>query len=243
MTPADAPPRILIVEDDGALRTLLSRSLRERGFEATGVRSGPQMREVMEENGFDLIILDIMLPGTNGLDLCRWIRSHSEVPIIIVSARGDNTDRIVGLELGADDYVPKPVDVGELVARIRAVLRRISFGGRGAGEPASRLTKFDGWSVDRRRREVHTPDGIQVILSGGEFDLLCVLLDAPGRVVGREYLLEQSRDRVASGDASDRSVDVLISRLRRKLGAYEGGRDLIKTVRGVGYTFTAGVTR
>ncbi|WP_031548722.1 response regulator transcription factor [Parvularcula oceani] len=239
----DAPPRILIVEDDGALRTLLCRSLRERGFEPTGVRSGAQMREALAGSAFDLIILDIMLPGTSGLDLTRWVRSRSEVPIIIVSARGNNTDRVVGLELGADDYVPKPVDVDELVARIRAVLRRVASKGSGVGEPLGQVVRFDGWSADRRRREVHAPDGSQVILSGGEFDLLCVLLDAPGRVVGREYLLEQSRDRVAAGDASDRSVDVLISRLRRKLGAYEGGRSLIKTVRGAGYAFTAQVSR
>lgn len=238
----DRPRRIALVEDDGALRTLLSRTLRENGFEASGYRSGAELRAALEAQQFDLVILDIMLPGTNGLDICRWLRARSHVPIIFMSARGQQTDRIVGLELGADDFLPKPIDPHELIARVRAVLRRWESHPGERTEPTG-IVRFDGWSMDRRRRELTAPDGSRVAVSSAEFDLLGVLVDMPQRVVGRELLLEQARERPASGDSSDRSIDVLISRLRRKLGQYDGGRDIIKTVRGIGYVFTPSVTR
>ena len=184
-----------------------------------------------------LVLLDVMLPGRSGLDLCRDIRKTSSVPIIMVSARGDEIDRVVGLEIGADDYVPKPFGAKELLARIRAVLRRVGQGSADGGIDIVRQDAmiFAGWRLDRRRRELTDPAGAAVDLSGAEHDLLVTFLENAQRVVGRERLLELSRTRLA--DSSDRSIDVLVSRLRRKLGQ----DDLIRTVRGVGYMFAADV--
>jgi len=241
MDVSDRVYRIALIEDDGPLRTLLSRHIRQSGFETRGFASAAEFRSALIEQSFDVVILDVMLPGTSGLDICRWLRQHSRVPIIIISARSSHTDRIVGLELGADDYLVKPVDPGELVARIRSVLRRAD---RSLGESSDGLgvVQFEGWRMDQRRRELYAPDGSRVSVSEAEFDLLCVLSDMPQRVVGRELLLEQSRDRLGQS-GGDRSIDVLISRLRRKLGAVEGGRELIRTVRGLGYVFTPSVQR
>lgn len=239
--PGDTTPlRLLVVEDDTHLRLLICRTLRDQGYEVTGVATGAEMRVMLEQTDFQLVVLDVMLPGTSGLDLTRWLRTHSQIPILIVSARGAETDRVVGLELGADDYLPKPFSSAELVARVRALLRRAQ-GHVIAAEPPSRLLQFNGWGVDQSRRELKAPGGDVVALSGAEYDLLLTLATSPGRVVSREFLLEQSRERIAG--ASDRSIDVLISRLRAKLGAYEEGKDLIKTVRGAGYMFAADVQR
>lgn len=232
--------RLLVVEDDTHLRLLICRTLRDQGYEVTGVATGAEMRVMMEQADFQLVVMDVMLPGTSGLDLTRWLRTHSQIPILIVSARGAETDRVVGLELGADDYLPKPFSSAELVARVRALLRR-AHGHVIAAEPPSRLLQFSGWGVDQSRRELKAPNGDIVALSGAEYDLLLTLAGSPGRVVSREFLLEQSRERIAG--ASDRSIDVLISRLRAKLGAYDEGKDLIKTVRGAGYMFAADVQR
>ena len=233
-----AVPRILVVEDDPPMRTLMLRVLKENGYEATSARDAREATTTLVDAAFDLILLDVMLPGKSGLDLCREIRATSHVPIIMVSARGDEIDRVVGLEVGADDYVPKPFGAKELLARIRALLRRVAAGG-GSSETAGRVPQdamsFAGWRLDRRRRELTDPDGVAVDLSGAEHDLLVAFLENPQRVIGRERLLELSRTRLA--DSSDRSIDVLVSRLRRKLG--EG--DLIRTVRGVGYLFAADV--
>ena len=178
-----------------------------------------------------------MLPGRSGLDLCRDIRKTSSVPIIMVSARGDEIDRVVGLEVGADDYVPKPFGAKELLARIRAVLRRAGNGAADgpADAPRQDAMTFAGWRLDRRRRELVDPAGAAGDLSGAAHALLVPFLENPQRVIGRERLLELSRTRLA--DSSDRSIDVLVSRLRRKLGQ----DDLIRTVRGVGYLFSADV--
>ena len=231
--------QIALVEDDGALRTLLTRYLRQSGFPVRGYATAAEFRASADQ--FDLVILDVMLPATSGLDLCRWLRERSKVPIIFISARSSHTDRIVGLELGADDYLIKPVDPGELVARIRSVLRRSEEAGlRDMADYAS-IVRFEGWQMDRRRRELFAPEGSRVSISEAEFDLLNVFIDMPQRVIGRDTLLEHSRSRLPGRDRSDRSVDVLVSRLRRKLGSVDGGRDLIRTVRGVGYVFTASV--
>lgn len=236
----DRPPEILIVEDDPGLRVLLTRTLRENGFRATACPAAPDMWRAMKEQTFDLVLLDIMLPGANGLDLCRTIRRNSAMPIIIVSARGDEMDRILGLELGADDYIPKPFSNKELLARVRAVLRRTTNGP--IEHTTSRETlQFAGWTVDLRRRALTSPDGAEVELSGAEYDLLISFLENPQRIIGRERLLELSRTRLA--EASDRSIDVLVSRLRRKLSDQAGGRALIRTVRGAGYMFSAKVER
>ena len=229
--------RILVVEDDPHIRTLILRVLKENGYEATSARDAREATATLKGATFDLVLLDVMLPGKSGLDLCRDIRQTSQVPIIMVSARGDEIDRVVGLEVGADDYVPKPFGAKELLARIRALLRRVASGN--GTETAGRLPQdimgFAGWRLDRRRRELTDPEGAAVELSGAEHDLLVSFLENPQRVIGRERLLELSRTRLA--DSSDRSIDVLVSRLRRKLGT----DDLIRTVRGVGYLFTADV--
>ena len=219
------------------MRTLILRVLKENGYEGTSARDGREMHAMLAARTFDLLLLDVMLPGRSGLDLCRDIRKTSSVPIIMVSARGDEIDRVVGLEVGADDYVPKPFGAKELLARIRAVLRRAGNGAPDGAASASRqdAMSFAGWRLDRRRRELTDPAGAAVDLSGAEHDLLVTFLENPQRVIGRERLLELSRTRLA--DSSDRSIDVLVSRLRRKLG----GDDLIRTVRGVGYLFSAEV--
>ncbi|MDF0545812.1 response regulator transcription factor [Sphingobium sp. H39-3-25] len=232
-------PNVLIVEDDPALRTLVMRSLQQNGFVGRPAGSAPEMWNVLNDMPIDVVILDVMLPGTQGLDLCRQIRQQSDVPIIFVSAKGTEVDRVIGLELGADDYLAKPFDTRELIARIRAILRRgrMDRQHEGAGR---REARFDGWTVDFPRREVRSPSGAAVDLTGAEFDLLTTLIDNPQRVIARERLIEMSRTRL--GDSSDRSVDVLISRLRRKI-SQTGGTAPIVTVRGIGYMFSAEVER
>lgn len=232
-------PVVLVVEDDPALRTLLMRTLKENGFRTLSAGSGPEMARCLESAVVDVLLLDVMLPGSNGFDLCRAVRQQSDIPIIIVSARSDEADRLVGLEIGADDYVSKPFSPRELVARIRAVLRRAQ-GRAGPGRSISRAQlSFAGWTLDPAARELLSPDGAAVELSGAEFDLLLAFLSQPQRVIGRERLLELSRARI--GDASDRSIDVLVSRLRRKLSRAGDTGEMIRTVRGVGYIFSVPV--
>jgi two-component system OmpR family response regulator len=232
-------PTVVLVEDDPALRTLTSRVLRENGYAVRAAATAPEMWIAFDGGPVDLVILDIMLPGTNGIDLCREIRRTSDVPIIFVSARGSEVDRVTGLELGADDYLAKPFSPRELIARIRAVLRR---GGMERGQREDRQSEahFDGWTVNFPRRELRAPSGATIDLTGAEFDLLATFLGQPQRIIARERLIELSRTRL--GDSSDRSVDVLVSRLRRKLSG-EGHEAPIVTVRGIGYMLRAEVTR
>ncbi|MGI4746810.1 MAG: response regulator transcription factor [Janthinobacterium lividum] len=240
MSDHDPLPRILVVEDDPGMRMLILRVLQSNGYAVRGAQDGREMWEAFGASPFDLVILDVMLPGTNGLDLCRDLRATSQVPVIMVSARGEELDRVLGLELGADDYVAKPFGQKELLARVRAVLRRGASGGiRVGAEPRREMFRFAGWSLDLRRRELSDPEGAAVELSGAEHDLLASFLENPQRVIARDRLLELSRTRL--GDVSDRSVDVLVSRLRRKLGVESDA--LIRTVRGLGYIFTAAVER
>jgi two-component system, OmpR family, response regulator len=231
-------PLILVVEDDPGLRILIARALQQNGFAVCQAGSGAELWSSFEQRPVDLILLDIMLPGKNGIDLCREIRARSDVPIIFISARGDETDRVIGLELGADDYLPKPVSTRELVARVRAVLRRGSLE-RTSGREREERARFAGWEVDLRRRSVFSPSGANVELTGAEFDLLASFIGSPQRILGRDRLIELSRVRL--GDSSDRSIDVLVSRLRRKLSS-AGQAAPITTVRGVGYMLTADVT-
>ena len=233
------PPTIVLVEDDPALRTLTTRALQEHGYLVRPAASAPEMWLAMEAGPVDLVLLDIMLPGTDGIELCRKLRQQSNVPIIFVSARGSETDRVVGLELGADDYLPKPFGTRELTARIRAVLRRVDAP-REMKDREQGLIAFDGWTVNLPRRELRAPSGAVVDLTGAEFDLLTSLLDHAGRVIARERLIELSRTRM--GDSTDRSVDVLVSRLRRKLSVGDQPTPIV-TVRGVGYMFNATVER
>ena len=232
-------PTILLVEDDPALRMLTARALQENGFSVRPASAAPEMWLALEAGPVDLVLLDIMLPGTSGIDLCRALRQKSDVPIIFMSARNSETDRVVGLELGADDYIPKPFGVRELVARVRAVLRRPALDRR-SGEGDQGMLSFDGWSVNLPRRELHSPTGAVIDLTGAEFDLLVALADHAQRVIARERLIELSRTRL--GDSSDRSIDVLVSRLRRKLSS-AGHTAPIVTVRGVGYMLNVPVER
>ena len=232
-------PTILLVEDDAALRTLTTRAIQQHGFVVRPACAAPEMWIALAQAPVDLILLDIMLPGTSGIDLCRALRQKSNVPIIFVSARGEETDRVVGLELGADDYIAKPFSTRELIARIRAVLRRGTME-RCSREREEGILTFDGWTVTLPRRELTSPTGAVVELTGAEFDLLVALLDHAGRVIARERLIELSRARL--GDSSDRSVDVLISRVRRKLST-DGADAPIVTVRGVGYMLNTMVDR
>jgi two-component system, OmpR family, response regulator len=236
----DAAARILIVDDDGQIRQLLAGFLRENGLEVALARDGVEMRAALAGQAIDLVVLDLMLPGASGLDLCRELRRTSAAPVIMLTAKGDETDRIVGLEVGADDYVAKPFNPRELLARINAVLRRSR--GDGASTPAGRKGYlFDGWRVDLLRRELINPDGALVALSGAEFDLLVAFMESPNRVLSRDWLLETARSRAA--DVFDRSVDVLVSRLRRKIERGGDGAEPIKTVRGAGYLFMPKVSR
>jgi len=240
--PAAPASHIVIVEDDAPLRALLARLLRECGYEATGVGNGQELQQLMLQSAdrpIDLVLLDIMLPGEDGLTLCARIRDCSTVPVIMVSARGQEGDRVIGLDKGADDYIAKPFGRSELLARIRAVLRR-------AGENRIPLetfapTRFDfaGWRYYARRRELFAPTGAEVPLTAAEHELLLALLRNPQRTIGRERLLELSRSRIAG--ASDRTIDVLISRLRRKMGGDRKANPIIRTIRGVGYMFVADV--
>jgi two-component system, OmpR family, response regulator len=232
-------PVIVLVEDDPPLRTLTARALQEHGFTVRPAATGAEMWLALENGPVDLVILDIMLPGTSGIDLCRTIRQKSSMPVIFISARTSETDRVVGLEIGADDYLTKPFGTRELIARVRAVLRRQGSEPEAAHRPQG-LLQFDGWTVNLPRRELLSPGGAVVELTGAEFDLLVSLCDHAGRVIARERLIELSRTRL--GDSSDRSVDVLVSRLRRKLST-TGSKAPIVTVRGVGYMLSATVTR
>lgn len=233
------PHHIVVVDDDAGVRTLLARILRECGYDVTGAADGDELEAALSERLVDLVLLDIMLPGASGLDLCRAIRARSRVPIIMISARGQESDRVAGLDLGADDYIAKPFGRSEVLARVRAVLRRVPDAHVPLDVPAPDRFGFAGWSYHARRRELVAPSGAEVDLTAAEHELLLVLLRYPQRMIGRDRLLELSRSRI--GASTDRSIDVLISRLRRKLGDGRKSRPLIRTVRGVGYMFAADV--
>ena len=226
---------ILVVDDDREIRDLLPRLLRKHGFRVTGAADGREMRKVLEAARIDLVVLDLMLPGEDGLSLCRWLRANSRIPVIMLTAMGEDTDRIIGLEMGADDYLPKPFNSRELVARVRAVLRRSAALPAAAESADAGPLTFSGWRLDPARRELHRPDGTLVPLTSGEFDLLVVLAERPNRVLNRDQLLDLTKGRDAV--PFDRSIDVQISRLRRKLEDDPKQPALIKTVRGGGYLF------
>ena len=233
---------VLIVDDDAEIRTLAAKFLRAHGHRVTAVRDGREMWPTLKSAGVDLIVLDVMLPGSNGLDLCREIRKTSRIPIIMLTALGADTDRIVGLELGADDYLAKPFNPRELLARVNAVLRRArTSGDRPETAKTGTQLMFEGWTLDLLRRELINPHGVVVDLSTGEYDMLLTFLEAPQRVLTREQLLDGAKNRVATG--FDRVIDVQVSRLRRKLEADEDSQAMIKTIRGAGYMFVPAVQR
>lgn len=240
-SPLPPEAHILVVEDDGEMRTLIAKFLRQNGFRVTGARNGAEMWDTIALAPVDLVLLDVMLPGQSGLDLCRMLRTRSEVPIIMVTARGEEADRVVGLELGADDYLSKPFGRPELLARIRAVLRRAQIGAARSGLVSGDRMVFENWVLDTRRRELAAPDGSAVDLSSGEYDLLLAFCEHPQRVMTRDQLLDLARNRIS--ESIDRSVDVMVSRLRRKLEPLPDGPAIIKTIRGAGYMFVPAVTR
>lgn len=227
---------ILIVDDHREIRDLVARALIKEGFRVSAVGDGKGMRKALADGRFDLILLDLMLPGESGLALCRELRATSNIPIIMVTAKGDEVDRVVGLELGADDYLPKPFGTRELIARINAVLRRSrSDEQRQHDRVRKRRYAFDRWTLDVDARELIRNDGVSVSLSTGEFDLLIAMVERPQRVLTREVLLDLARGR--STQAFDRSVDTQVSRLRKKLEIDPTDPRIIQTVWGGGYRF------
>ncbi|RJG57854.1 response regulator [Sphingobium terrigena] len=232
---------IAVVEDDREIRALVVDLLNREGFEAVGCRTAGEFDQLNERRRIDLAVLDIMLPGEDGLSLCRRLRATGDVPVLMVTAKGDDIDRIVGLEVGADDYLPKPFNPRELVARVRAILRRTRDQHRAVPAITNERYRFGGWSLDVGARAVSSPDGNDVELTGGEFDLLLCFVTHPQRVLNRDQLLDWTRGR--SVGPFDRAVDVQLSRLRRKLAATPRGETIIKTVRGGGYQFTLKVER
>ncbi|WP_425106252.1 response regulator [Ancylobacter sp.] len=233
---AGSGPHILVVDDDQQIRKLLGRYLAEQNFRVSLAADGKEAERRLAEGRIDLIVLDLMLPDVSGLDLCRTIRTRSSVPIILLTALKEDVDRIIGLEIGADDYLGKPFNPRELVARIRAVLRRLSPRDT-APAPALRL-RFGGFLADSTSRRLWDSQGREIVLTGAEFDLLLAFLERPGRMLSREQLLDLTHGRVPSG--FDRSIDVLISRLRRKMGD-AGSFQIIKTLRNGGYQLAARV--
>jgi two-component system OmpR family response regulator len=190
----------------------------------------------MHTNRIDLVVLDLMLPGEDGLSLCRRLRQRSHIPIIILTAKGQEVDRVVGLEMGADDYMTKPFSPRELLARVRAVLRRVKTAALVPASAPGRVLSFEGWMIDRGLRELRCPKGVRIALTGAEFDLLQALCERPGRILSRDQLVEVTQGR--SAGAFERSVDILISRLRRKIERDPHRPEMIKTVRSGGYLFT-----
>jgi two-component system OmpR family response regulator len=230
-------PHILIIDDARDIREPLLRYLQKNGYRAQAAPDAAGARKLMKSHAFDLLILDIMMPGEDGLSLLRHVREQGDTPVIFLSARGEDVDRIVGLELGADDYLVKPFNPRELLARVSSVLRRLNALPPGARPPQSDRIRFDQWVLDTAQRELAGPDGIAVPLSQGEFRLLMALIERPKVSLTRDQLLDITRGREA--EVFDRSIDNAISRLRRKIEKDPKNPRLIKTVWGGGYLFTA----
>lgn len=237
---------VLVVDDEPRIRTMVRRYLVEEGLQVSEAADGAAMRAVLEQERIDLVLLDLVMPGEDGLSLARDIRRGSDVPIIMVTGKGDLIDRVVGLEAGADDYIAKPFHLREVLARIRTVSRR-SRSSPPASAPAAAATSatasdpviFDGWRLDLGRRDLHTPDGTQVTLTSAEFELLRTFVQHPGRVLSRDQLMDLAKGR--DWAAYDRTVDTQVMRLRKKIETDPANPALIKTVRGAGYLFAATV--
>ena len=230
---------ILIVDDDAEIRSLLTRYLEKSGLRATAVGDGRAMWRALDAGAFDLVVLDLMLPGDDGLTLCRTLRAKSDMPVLMLTARGDETDRIIGLEMGADDYLPKPFNPRELLARIKVILRRTRSLPPNLHPVDEGRLRFAGWVLDTARRQLVSPAGEVTPIGGAEYKLLHVFVTHPNRVLSRDQLLDLSQGREA--DPLDRSIDVQVSRLRQRLGDDPRDPALIKTVRGEGYVLSAPV--
>jgi two-component system OmpR family response regulator len=235
----NAAPHLLIVDDDRELCSLLSKFLTRHGYRVSVAHSGEEMTAVLDGARVSLVILDLMLPGEDGLALCRRLRATSTTPIIMLTAMGDEVDRIIGLEMGADDYLAKVANPRELLARVRAVLRRAGPAEAGAPAGQKRVLEFAGWRLDVTHRQLYSAKDALVPLRAGEFDLLLAFAERPRRVLSRDQLLDLSRGRTAS--VFDRSIDVQVSRLRRKIEPDPKEPTLIKTVRSGGYILAANV--
>lgn len=235
---------ILVVDDDPRIRQMLTRYFEQEGYRISAAADGAAMRAQLRDNSIDIILLDVVMPGEDGLTLAREVRATSNVGIIMLTGRDDVLDRVVGLEMGADDYVAKPFHLREVLARVKSVLRR--RGPAPAQPPAQRevvndVIRFDGWRLDTGRRQLVSPKGQDIALTTGEFDLLVALAKYPGRVFGRDTLMDLTRGR--SWEAFDRTIDAQIARLRKKIEADPKNPRLVKSVRGVGYVFTGKVDR
>lgn len=241
-------PNILVVDDESKIRTMLRRYLTGEGFKVAEAADGTELRAAMERDAFDLVLLDLVLPGEDGLSLARHIRQKSQIPVIMLTGKGDLIDRVAGLEAGADDYVPKPFHLREVLARIRTVLRRSTPAinpGNGTPPPVDGATPgdilvFEGWRLNLPKRELSRTTGEPVPLTTGEFELLRVFALHANRVLNRDQLLDLIKGR--EWEAFDRAIDTQVGRLRKKIESDPGSPNLIKTVRGAGYIFTATVT-
>jgi two-component system OmpR family response regulator len=236
-----AEPHILIVDDHREIRELVGRALTREGFRVSAAADGKAMRKILADSRIDLLLLDLMLPGEDGLSLCRAIRADSSIPIIMLTAKGEEVDRVIGLEMGADDYLPKPFGSRELIARIRAVLRRSHMEpSRTEQRDRPRRYQFDRWLLNTESRELLREDGVTVPLSTGEYELLLAFVERPQRVLNRDQLLDLTRGRAAT--AFDRSIDTQVSRLRKKLEHDPAEPQVIKTIWGGGYMLTPRVS-
>jgi len=237
MTPLMArSSHILIVEDDREIRTMVSRFLQKHGYRVSAADSARAMDKILPAARIDLLILDIMLPGEDGLSICRRIRADSAMPVIMLTASGEPTARVVGLEMGADDYIAKPFDPYELLARIKAVLRRASAMPAIMQAATPAILRFSGWQLNSVARELLNPENSRVILTSAELDLLTAFCRHPQRTLTRDQLLDLTQGR--AGAPLDRSIDILVSRIRRKIERDPRDPELIKTVRSGGYIFT-----
>lgn len=234
-------PHLLLVDDERSIREPLASYLQKNGFRVTAVGDAKAARAALAGYAIDLVVLDIMMPGEDGLSLCRHIRETGEIPVILLTAKSEETDRIVGLEMGADDYVLKPFSPRELVARIKVILRRASGGGTPVRAPETESYAFAGWVLKAGERTLVDSDGVSVPLSTGEYNLLLALVTRPRQVLSRDQLLDITQGREAN--PFDRAIDNQISRLRRKIEPDVKNPTLIKTVWGGGYTLAAEVTK
>jgi DNA-binding response OmpR family regulator len=244
VTKSEAGAHILVVDDDPRIRQMLTRYFEQEGYRVAAASDGAAMRGHLAVNGVDIILLDVVMPGDDGLTLAREIRAHSDVGIIMLTGRDEMLDRVVGLEVGADDYIAKPFHLREVLARVKSVLRRRKPSSDPvAPHPAqdADTIRFDGWILDIGRRQLAAPGGAEIPLTTGEFDLLATLAKQPGRVFDRDTLMDITRGR--TWEAFDRTIDAQIARLRKKVEADPQRPALIKSVRGVGYVFTGKLDR
>ena len=232
-------PHILLVEDDREISNLVARYLRANECRVSLAGDGREMDKILSDASVDLVVLDLMLPGEDGLSLCKRLRNSSSIPILMLTAKSEEIDRIIGLELGADDYLAKPFNPRELLARIRAILRRATVEAASDSDP--RRLHFVGWTLDASLRQVLSPEGARIAITGAEFDLLHALCLRPGRVLSRDQLLDLTQGRAAG--PFERSIDVLISRIRQKIERDSRNPEIIRTIRSGGYLFTPEVTR